>query len=902
MYTHHQIIDYLFASREERKTMFNGMSLQKAYENLAPSPIKEDEILTTDVCSRIKISKNKFIELNKEGYWGKTRKGKPKDGSGGIRVYVKTSKFYEILNQEAYLIPTHLFFEKMEKEQWHIGRRHFDDSFKHLYESVARKKEKRISVVNAAKIVCYMKRRKAKIEDWKTLEDLNKESGLNLEIDSLRHRYRKLHKLGLIQYYKVKTPGKRPIKGFEGSCTKLSPPTYRRRLKIEKEFAEIRKNAYSSSNISKKMGITKGSVSIMMKIGTELGLLHGVNLSLDPTNEDLIWGLMPNEAEKLISGKIKIPSESRLRNLKKELDLEEIVNFLRAEKEGISTEEISNLMGISGPRVNESIKVGIKMGLLHPVSIKYKDSKRTFKNYLPKEEAKKLINGEIYIPCQSRYNKVQSGENVARRILTRTKMDAHELAKYLGLGYHSASHLIRMVLETKLLPSAEYVYVVDEKTVKNVISKSNAKKIKDGEIRLPSLTKFLRLQKELGHKKTIKVVRREATGVTTKELAKRLETSLTNAQKIIRHGEISGVLKTTHYRYKGSGKTGYMIIPKDQSEALLNGEITIPSQGEIQKILLMKGKTFSKKQLTLANKQFLLSRAKKGNQKAIYALCNIDSRYSTMFSKKKDEKSDFINNLPKHNLTIEDEIELAARIKLGDEDAKYELVNSNLRLVVKIAQNFYDRGLPTNDLISEGTLGMMRASETFDPSKGAKFSTYAAWWIKNSMQRAISNKTKVVRVPIQSATRIRLIKSTINELSEILRRKPTHYEISNKIGITEKKISEAIMNDRSIVSIHKPIKEDGDGTLETMISQDDVLNDKTTMKEQIETNDEIARMHNIIPKLNESEQFIINSTFGTNGVKKRIESELAKIINKTHQRVNQIKKEALEKLKSMMEV
>ncbi|MCM8525369.1 MAG: sigma-70 family RNA polymerase sigma factor [Lentisphaeraceae bacterium] len=143
-----------------------------------------------------------------------------------------------------------------------------------------------------------------------------------------------------------------------------------------------------------------------------------------------------------------------------------------------------------------------------------------------------------------------------------------------------------------------------------------------------------------------------------------------------------------------------------------------------------------------------------------------------------DSKSDAIRNYMYNISDIslvskEEEVELADQIKRGCEKAREKLIVSNLRLVVKIAHDFKGLGLPLSDLISEGNIGLMRAVEKFDPAKGAKFSSYAAWWIKQSMRRGLANQSRTIRIPVQSAGKINKIRNARLELKEKLMREPT---------------------------------------------------------------------------------------------------------------------------------
>src|SRR5579864_6915903 len=141
-------------------------------------------------------------------------------------------------------------------------------------------------------------------------------------------------------------------------------------------------------------------------------------------------------------------------------------------------------------------------------------------------------------------------------------------------------------------------------------------------------------------------------------------------------------------------------------------------------------------------------------------------------------------------LTPQEEIELAARIKKGDSEARAWMIKANLRLVVKIAHDYLNLGLPFLDLISEGNIGLMKAVERFDPAKGGKLSTYGSWWIKQSIKRALSNQSKTIRLPVHLVDKISRMRRTALKLQEILGREPTDEELSEEIGISSAKLSQ----------------------------------------------------------------------------------------------------------------
>ena len=159
-------------------------------------------------------------------------------------------------------------------------------------------------------------------------------------------------------------------------------------------------------------------------------------------------------------------------------------------------------------------------------------------------------------------------------------------------------------------------------------------------------------------------------------------------------------------------------------------------------------------------------------------------------------------------LTPQEEIELAARIKKGDQKARAWMIKANLRLVVKIARDYSNLGLPLLDLISEGNIGLMKAVERFDPAKGGKLSTYGAWWIKQSIKRAMANQSKTIRLPVHLIDKIYKLNRASLKMSEELGREPTDEELSEEIGISSAKLSQLKTVSIRPASLDAPIGDD----------------------------------------------------------------------------------------------
>ena len=248
----------------------------------------------------------------------------------------------------------------------------------------------------------------------------------------------------------------------------------------------------------------------------------------------------------------------------------------------------------------------------------------------------------------------------------------------------------------------------------------------------------------------------------------------------------------------------------------------------------------------------------------------------------------------------EEESELAKAIHSGSEtshdEARSTLIKANLRLVVKIAHDFKGLGLPLLDLISEGNLGLMRAVEKFDPIKGAKFSSYAAWWIKQSMRRALANQSRTIRIPVQSAGKINKIKSVRMKLTEELGREPTDSEIAEHLDFSERTVAGLRLADLRTFSLHDPIQQGEEGEFQ------DIIPDRRAMTpEQILGDVEsVGRLLTLLNELEDRERLILKMRFGLDGYRARTLEEVSQAIGRTRERVRQIQNQALVKLRQLL--
>ncbi len=251
-------------------------------------------------------------------------------------------------------------------------------------------------------------------------------------------------------------------------------------------------------------------------------------------------------------------------------------------------------------------------------------------------------------------------------------------------------------------------------------------------------------------------------------------------------------------------------------------------------------------------------------------------------------------------VTKEQEVDLAEKIHGEDnsahDEARSTLIKANLRLVVKIAHDFKGLGLPLLDLISEGNIGLMRAVEKFDPAKGAKFSSYAAWWIKQSMRRALANQSRTIRIPVQSAGKINKIKSVRMKLAEKLGREPTDAEIAEHLAYSERTVAGLRLADLRTFSLHDPIQQGEDGEFQDIIpdrgamTPDRILGDVESVK----------RLISLLSELEIREQMILKMRFGLDGKRPKTLEEVSQEIGRTLERVRQIQNQALTKLRALL--
>ena len=249
-------------------------------------------------------------------------------------------------------------------------------------------------------------------------------------------------------------------------------------------------------------------------------------------------------------------------------------------------------------------------------------------------------------------------------------------------------------------------------------------------------------------------------------------------------------------------------------------------------------------------------------------------------------------------LTIEEEIQLAAKIKKGDKKARELMIKANLRLVVKIAHDYENYGLPLLDLINEGNIGLMKAVERFDPAKGGKLSTYAAWWIKQSIKRALANQSKTIRLPVHLVDKISKMRRVSHKLIEVFGREPTDEELAEEMGMTASRVAQMRTAAIRPASLDAPISNDDDSNTYAEVVQDENAH---TPYQELEKGTVTRMLQEMVKTLQPREATILGYRFGLDGGSERTLEEVGEKFGVTRERVRQIQNIALKKMRKMIE-
>jgi len=247
-------------------------------------------------------------------------------------------------------------------------------------------------------------------------------------------------------------------------------------------------------------------------------------------------------------------------------------------------------------------------------------------------------------------------------------------------------------------------------------------------------------------------------------------------------------------------------------------------------------------------------------------------------------------------LTLEQETALARRVLKGDEAARQHMIQANLRLVVRIAKDYDNFGLPLMDLISEGNFGLIKAVERFDPDKGGKLSTYAAWWIKQAIKRALASDGKTIRLPVHMVDRIAQMRRISNLLTKELEREPTNDEIAQAMDIPLSKVVHMKSVANRAASLDQPVGEDGDATLGDLVKDESARSPFENLRGKSDLT-EIAEM---LAHLEPREAEVITLRFGLNGESPLTLEEVGELFKLTRERVRQLQQSALMQLRRMM--
>jgi len=248
-------------------------------------------------------------------------------------------------------------------------------------------------------------------------------------------------------------------------------------------------------------------------------------------------------------------------------------------------------------------------------------------------------------------------------------------------------------------------------------------------------------------------------------------------------------------------------------------------------------------------------------------------------------------------LTPQEEIVLAKRIKRGDKRARERMIKANLRLVVKIARDYEGMGLPLLDLINEGNIGLMKGVERFDPRKGAKLSTYASWWIKQSIKRALANQAKTIRLPVHVVDKVTHIRRAEVKLREAFDRDPTDEELAHELDLDPRRIRQYRQASKAPVSLDAPIGDDASERVSEVVADPNAAAPFDRLVQETDT----KLVREVLATLDQRENKILAMRFGLEDGSPKTLEEVGDRLGVTRERIRQIQEQALKKLRTKME-